>query len=141
MSEFWDWAVAVYARPGVAEACLDLQDNHGQNVPLLLWAVWRGGDIAAAVALARQWEDDVVGPLRRVRRHLKGHPKGHSAVEALRQHVKTVELEAERTLMVQLEALAGASRDDEAMDAVAAAYGAPPPPALLHRLKAAITAA
>ena len=36
----WDWAVAAYGRPGVAPACLDLQDRFEQNVPLLLAAAW-----------------------------------------------------------------------------------------------------
>ena len=36
----WDWAVAAYSAEGVAEACLELQDSAGQNIPLLLWAAW-----------------------------------------------------------------------------------------------------
>ena len=137
MSEFWDWAVAVYARPSVAEACLDLQDTYGQNVPLLLWAAWRGGDVAAAVALARQWEDEVVAPLRGVRRRLKGR----DGADSLREQVKAVEREAERTLMAALAALAGPGADGRALAAVAAAWGAAPPPEALERLHAAITAA
>ncbi len=38
--DLWTWACAAYAAPGVAEACLSLQDYHEQNVPLLLWAAW-----------------------------------------------------------------------------------------------------
>ena len=137
MSEFWDWAVAVYARPGVAEACLDLQDGYGQNVPLLLWAVWRGGDIMAAVALARSWEDEVVAPLRGVRRRLKER----AGAEALRQRVKAVELEAERALMAELEGVAGAMADETALAAVVEAWGGAPAPEALNRLRVAITAA
>jgi uncharacterized protein (TIGR02444 family) len=44
VSVFWEWALDAYARPGVAEACLELQDVHGQNVPLLLWAAWAAAD-------------------------------------------------------------------------------------------------
>ena len=40
MSDLWTWAVAAYEAPGVAEACLSLQDHNEQNVPLLLWAAW-----------------------------------------------------------------------------------------------------
>jgi uncharacterized protein (TIGR02444 family) len=137
MSEFWDWAVAVYARPGVAEACLELQDTYRQNVPLLLWAAWRGGDVAAAAALARQWDGEVIAPLRGVRRRLKGR----SGAESLREQVKAVELEAERTLMAALEALAGPVPDERALAAAAAAWGVAPPSEALARLRAAITAA
>ncbi len=136
MSEFWDWAVAAYARPGVADACLDLQDHYGQNVPLLLWAVWRGGDIAAAVEIARSWEDEVVAPLRGLRRRLKGRTQA----EALRQKVKAVELEAERMMMVALEAAAGPLADDDALAAVVSAWGGAVPAEALHRLRALMTA-
>ena len=40
LSGLWDWTLAAYAQPGVADACLRLQDQHGQNTSLLLWAVW-----------------------------------------------------------------------------------------------------
>ncbi len=137
MSEFWDWAVAVYAKPGVAEACLDLQDAYGQNVPLLLWAVWRGGDVASAVTLARFWEGEVVAPLRGVRRCLKGR----AGADALRERVKAVELEAERSLMLALEAVAGPVSDPDALTAVAGAWGGSPASDALARLMALITAA
>ena len=136
MSEFWDWAIAAYARPGVAEACLDLQDTHCQNVPLLLWAIWRGGDVMAAVAVAREWEGEVVGPLRGVRRRLKGR----AGAEDLRGQVKAVELAAERSLMTALEGLAGVVTDEHALAVVAQAWGGAAPPDALQRLRALITA-
>jgi uncharacterized protein (TIGR02444 family) len=137
MSEFWEWAVAAYARPGAAEACLDLQDRYGQNVPLLLWALWRGGDVPAAVAIARSWEDDVVAPLRGVRRGLKSR----AGAEALRAQVKAAELAAERTMMLALEAVAGPVVDEEALAAVTVAWGAPAPSQALARLRTVITGA
>ena len=137
MSEFWDWAVAAYARPGVAEACLDLQDTHDQNVPLLLWAIWRGGDVTAAVATARSWEDEVVAPLRGVRRRLRGR----TGAEALRARVKAAELDAERRLMAELESLADEIAEPDALAHAAAAWGVAPPLDILDHLRAIITAA
>jgi uncharacterized protein (TIGR02444 family) len=109
----WDWALAAYARPGVAPVCLALQDGHHQNIPLLLAAAWaaeqgRTLDLDRAVALARVWEADVVGPLRGARRGLKISPPPvpDSSREALRETVKAVELEAERLLFSALESLA-----------------------------------
>ena len=131
-SEFWDWAVAAYARPAVAEACLDLQDRYGQNVPLLLWAAWRGGDIARAVEMTRTWEADVVAPLRGVRRRLKGY----SGAEALRTQVKTAELDAERILMQQLETVSG--EEPAELRAIAARWGGEVPDEALARLGAAL---
>ncbi|NJC41832.1 uncharacterized protein (TIGR02444 family) [Brevundimonas alba] len=111
----WDWAVRAYAFEGVSEACLHLQDAAGQNVPLLLWAAWtartgRAPDedaIEAACDIARAWQDAAIAPLRAVRRTLKGrNPDLEDADrEAVRAQVKAVELEAERRLLMALEAL------------------------------------
>ena len=110
MTEFWDWAVAVYERPGVAEVCLRLQDAHGQCVPLLLWAAWSGETqpavAAEAAARARSWLE-VIEPLRAVRRRLKV-PVSRDDDQArlpLRQCVKATELMAEQALMIGLASL------------------------------------
>jgi uncharacterized protein (TIGR02444 family) len=130
----WDWALTAYARPGVAAICLALQDGHDQNVPLLLAAAWAASegrtlDLDRAVAVARAWEADVVGPLRSARRGLKisQSPIPDSGREALRETVKAVELEAERLLLAALESLAWpgeAAPLEPALAAVAARWGA-----------------
>ncbi len=66
----WDWALEVYARQPVAEACLHLQDAHGQNVPYLLWAAWMAGegrsaDLKDAARTMRAWDAEVGPPARR----------------------------------------------------------------------------
>ncbi|MFZ4166631.1 TIGR02444 family protein [Brevundimonas sp. NPDC058933] len=116
MSDLWSWAVAAYDAPGVAEACLGLQDHNEQNVPLLLWAAWiaRTGrrpdeeTIEAACDAARAYDTVIVGQLRAVRRTLKAPVPDidHDHREALRQQVKALELDAERRLMLELEGLA-----------------------------------
>ena len=116
MSDLWTWAVAAYEAPGVAEACLSLQDHNEQNVPLLLWAAWvavtgRRPDeetIEAACDAARAYDTVVVAPLRAVRRTLKAPipDVDNDHREALRQQVKALELDAERRLMLELEDLA-----------------------------------
>jgi uncharacterized protein (TIGR02444 family) len=109
MTGVWDWAAATYARPGVADACLRLQDEHKQSVPLLLWTLWsaehgRAPDLLTGAATARAWEEEVVGPLRRLRRALKAL-EAEPDREAVRDQVKAVELDAERRLLTQLERL------------------------------------
>lgn len=115
MTRFWDWALSAYARPGVAQACLDLQDEHGQCTPYLLWAAWSAQNghgvndtiLAKGAVLAQQWEPAFITPVRAVRRALKPPFDGVSddLREALREQVKAVELAAEQTLMLSLEAL------------------------------------
>ena len=112
----WPWILDVYARPGVAEACLELQDTAGQNVPLLLWAAWTAATgrrpdeetIEAACDTARAWDSVVVAPLRSVRRTLKAPVPDidDGPRESVRNRIKALELEAERHLLDALEALA-----------------------------------
>lgn len=107
---FWAWSLEIYARPGIAEACLALQDQRGVDVNLLLLGLWlatRGRTLppetAAAVAdEAATWQREVVRPLRGVRRSLKGR-QGDPAVAALRREVAAVELAAERLAQIALE--------------------------------------
>jgi uncharacterized protein (TIGR02444 family) len=115
VSPFWDWALKAYAKPGVAQACLVLQDDHGQCTPYLLWAAWAAQSgrsldpvtLAKGADLAQRWEPAFITPVRTVRRTLKPAFDGvaDDLREALRDQVKAVELAAEQTLMLSLEAL------------------------------------
>ena len=46
----WDWAKLTWDRPGVGAACVSLQDEHRQCVPLLLWALWGRSKTAGSTA-------------------------------------------------------------------------------------------
>lgn len=145
--ELWSWAVAAYGRPGVAEAALALQDDHGQCVPLLLWAAFaRPGEpevIARAVDLARAWEAAAILPLRAARRGLKAELPGAPAEarEALRAQVKGAELESERLLLGALASLGagGGASLDVALAATAAAWGGLAEPSALDPLARALS--
>lgn len=145
--DIWDWALAAYARPGAPEACLQLQDAHGQNVPFLLWAVWaEAGDaalLASAADAARAWDALAVAPLRAVRRALKTPqpPVADAAREGLRSDVKGAELHAERVLLETLAALGGRHGGTPALTALEAAsraWGKPAPREALAALAAAL---
>jgi len=147
--DFWDWSLRVYAGEGVAEACLALQDDHGQCVPLLLWAVWAGDatvtHVDRAVKLARDWQP-VILPLREVRRRLKMEvsPGDEADRLVLRAQVKAAELQAEKALMLRLEALTSgksALNQDLAvcLRCVALSWGGEAPEDALSRLAEALT--
>src|SRR5689334_755005 len=79
----WRFALTVYQKPGVSDACLLLQDHYGCNVPLLLFAAWAGAacsvaltadEVAAAGKAVGPWHGEVVESLRVVRRRLKYGP-------------------------------------------------------------------
>lgn len=147
----WDWALDAYARQPVAEACLHLQDAHGQNVPYLLWAAWmaeqgRVADLKIAAGVMRGWDRDIGAPLRGVRRALKAPrpPVDEIGKDAFREAVKAVELQGERVLLESLEALAGPPTAPvsvvEGLVAAAEASGDPPRRAALERLALALDA-
>ena len=132
---------------GVADACLRLQDEHGQSVPFLLWAAWAKAQgrvlddvrLERGVMLARRWEALAVGPLRQVRRGLKidAQDMAEEAREAIRAQVKAVELAAERALMEALEALTPTQVGPGAgLTRAVAAWGAVAPQGLLLDLMA-----
>lgn len=104
---FWDFSLAVYRKPGVAEACLRLQNGAGADVNLLLYFCWLAtvreaaladAEVRAAVDATEAWRAHVVQPLREVRRWMKGGAAGFrpESAESLRTAVKRVELESER---------------------------------------------
>jgi uncharacterized protein (TIGR02444 family) len=101
---FWQFSGRVYARPGVAEACLSLQDRHRLDVNLLLYCAWAGslghrldgGELGQLRSAAWPWHDQVVSPLRAARRWLKQQTAvPESLGEAFREEVKSLELQAE----------------------------------------------
>ena len=143
----WDWALEAYAQPGVPEACLVLQDAHGQNTSLLLWAVYAEVKdpalLARAAEATRAWDRTALVPLRDVRRALKPPlpPFDDAARAALREDVKALELAAERLLLETLETLSASRGGAHALDALQAAskaWGAPAPANALAALAAAL---
>ncbi|THD66178.1 TIGR02444 family protein [Phenylobacterium sp.] len=143
----WDWTLKAYARPGAPEACLSLQDDHGQNTSFLLWAVWaEAADpdvLARAADLAHRWEALALVPIRNLRRALKPAFDGVDDGERvrLREEVKAVELRTERVLMEALEAMTGehgGAHALAALEAASGAWGTPAPANALAALAAAL---
>ncbi|WP_037084837.1 TIGR02444 family protein [Neorhizobium vignae] len=109
----WDFALRLYGAPGVGEACLLLQDESGVDVPVLLFSAWlttnsvalSPTEIARIDDLVADWRNEVVKPLRAVRRRLKygPHPAPTKETQTLRTGVKDVELSSERIELAVLE--------------------------------------
>jgi uncharacterized protein (TIGR02444 family) len=78
----WAFALRLYAEPGVADACLHLQEQAGADVMLLLTVAFacRQGialspsDIRNMDAACRAWREQIVRPLRALRVALKSGP-------------------------------------------------------------------
>lgn len=112
--DLWSFTLDFYARPGIEQACLRLQAQ-GADVCVVLVGVWLGyrgvrcdpARLAAIAATASTWQAQVVGPLRALRTQWRQAAAGDSALAALRGQVKALELQAERTLLERLQAVAG----------------------------------
>jgi uncharacterized protein (TIGR02444 family) len=133
---FWAFSCDLYGKPGVADACLTLQDTHGLDVNVLLyccWAGWRGQRLDPAqvdllLGTVASWHREVVRPLRGVRRWMKTQDMlPPDQAEALRQEIKRQELEAERLEQAALH------------DALPLSAGEPSPPAAVANLAAYLT--
>ena len=151
--KLWPWALQAYARPPVAEACLDLQDGHRQSVPYLLWAAWAAQEgralpassLRMGASLAGRWEQAAVAPLRLARRGLRSAFEGVSdpVREQLRAEVKALELKAEEVVMRALEPMAPETAGAPypvagALAAACAAWSFPAPESALRRLASAL---
>ncbi|HDS1697225.1 MULTISPECIES: TIGR02444 family protein [unclassified Pseudomonas] len=109
-TDLWNYALTLYARPGVQAACLELQALGG-DVCLLLCATWlqaRGvavlGERAQALQeLAEPWQREVVAPLRSLRQQWRANASDDAQLAALREQVKGLELRAEKTLLERLQ--------------------------------------
>jgi uncharacterized protein (TIGR02444 family) len=106
-ADSWAFALTIYARPGVADACLTLQNEAGVDVMLLLMATFDAvkrrilltpDEIKAMDEACRPWREQVVWRLRAIRSELKTGPRPAptSKTEPFRSKIKALELEAER---------------------------------------------
>lgn len=114
-TDLWNFALNLYARPGVEAACLQWQDQGG-DVCLLLCAAWlnqRGvapseQRVQALREQAEAWQAQVVKPLRGLRQQWRAACVQDPQLASLREQLKGLELAAEHVLLERLE---GISKD------------------------------
>jgi len=114
MIDFPAYSVALYRQSGTEKSCLRLQDGYGLAVNLVLFCYWFGthhGIVGTELwqrinTISRQWQDQVVRPLREARRSLgkpdfrlnpdqAAQPGRDPSGQQLREQVKQAELAAE----------------------------------------------
>ena len=107
----WRFALTLYARPGVADALIAVQDRAGSDVNLILYGLWLGvregrrlgaAELAAAKSAIAPIHKAAIAPLRRLRRRLK--PAASADLQALRRRVAGLEIAAERRVQHRLAA-------------------------------------
>ena len=128
---FWTFSLGYYRGAGVSEACLDLQDNCGVDVNVVLFLLWQASqkrkvaaaDVKALADRVRPWQIEVIGPIRALRRKLKSDAPllDKGSAELFRTRIKAIELESERLQQEAMAALAAGLKTDSAPSAEAAA--------------------
>lgn len=124
--DFWRFSLAFYEAPGCREVLLDLQDDQGADVNVVLFCLWCAtdrkrisceqlGDLEAA---CEAWRDKIIAPARSMRVWLRDPAHNLAPEPALfRQSVKRLELEAERAQQLHMVELSSqwafAPADDE----------------------------
>jgi uncharacterized protein (TIGR02444 family) len=124
VEKFWDFSVRTYYGEGVQDAFLDLQNERGADINMLLFCIWVGvtrGDFDddvfdRACEFSELWATNVVIPLRMARTWMKltGCPETGVPVDdcmSLRDKIKGVEFGAEKLQEEMLESLCGALPD------------------------------
>lgn len=109
----WEEMLDLYAAPGMAKACIAVQDACDADVLLLLSSVLlarRGLELTPDIAdllLAetRDWRREVIVPLRALRRRWREQP----AAAGLRERLKALELDAERSEVDMLQRMLDAA--------------------------------
>jgi len=128
---FWTFSLGYYRGAGVSEACLELQDNCGVDVNLVLFLLWLASQkrrlapdpVKRLADKVRPWQTDVIGPIRTLRRRLKGYAPllDRGAAELFRTRIKAIELESERLQQEAMYALAAGLPSEPAPSAASAA--------------------
>jgi uncharacterized protein (TIGR02444 family) len=123
---FWEFSLDLYNCAEVSAACLDLQNQHGIDVNLLLLCCWYGAQVGElsetslnqALAYSNQWAENVVKPLRQTRVWMKSNmPNDQNQqmdFQEVRNEIKAVELRAEKHQQVMLEVIAMSQPNAEA---------------------------
>jgi uncharacterized protein (TIGR02444 family) len=105
---------------------LDLQNQHGIDVNLLLLCCWYGArgselsetSLSQSIAYSRQWAEQVVKPLRQTRVWMKSNmpsdQKQQLGFQEVRREIKSVELSAEKHQQYVLEKIALSQPDSGA---------------------------
>jgi uncharacterized protein (TIGR02444 family) len=122
---FWSFSVTLYSKPGVANACLALQNDHDLDVNLVLFCIWYGqnhGELSSSqldelLDFSLLWATHVVKPLRQARRWIKQNRDDceipAERLESFRDRVKKLELEAEQLQQNRLQQLAQAGDNSD----------------------------
>ncbi|MCK8096478.1 TIGR02444 family protein [Pseudoalteromonas sp. 1CM17D] len=103
-NDFWQFACALYAKPGQQQTLLALQNQQGKNVNLCLLLLYldslklsiNAEQLSTLIASISEFDTQVLKPLRAARRYLKANQESISDYEKIRQELLNAELKLEK---------------------------------------------
>jgi uncharacterized protein (TIGR02444 family) len=110
-NDLWDYALQLYAKPGVESACLQLQQEWSLGVNRLLFCCWLATEGRALQAEqlstceASQWQHSTTEPLRLLRYRVRAQRRLEPELERCYQALRQAELAAEQVELAWLFAL------------------------------------
>ena len=124
VGRFWRYSLELYAREGMPQALIALQDRLGADVNLLLYCCWTAlsgqgrlstDDLRRADETIAGWRGDVTLPLRALRNRIKGNPERWALPGAseVRRQVLETEIASERVTQGMLERMEMSPRGGE----------------------------
>ena len=114
----WSFSVDRYAKPGVQDAALALQENQGADVNFVFYCAWCAftgrdtldvDDFGEAEKLVARWREEITKPLRALRDRVKTDPELAELEGAMdvRGKILSAEVESERIAQIVIESTAG----------------------------------
>lgn len=113
-SQFWDYATHCFHHPDIAVECLQLQDNFGFDINLLLLCGWLGRQhitlpqtiLQTLLDNTQEWRTRLLQPFRGLRTCAKPgpeqHPSRHKAYDALKKAESLMERHYQYLLLSSL---------------------------------------
>lgn len=116
---FWQHSLQHYAQPGVADACLALQDNYQVNVNLLLFYHWCCTVNQPIPPVLRKALNEAVAttdPAIQSHRIKRRSAKGSSDYEALKQRELELEAAQQAELVAAYQKIKGSIKGSESLN-------------------------
>lgn len=104
----WDFALELYAKPGIEAICLDLQNEHKLSINRLIFAVWAAKeqkllDLKRLTSSdANEWQQPIAHPLRSVRYKVRERLDNHPELENVYKNLRKAELQSEQVEIAYL---------------------------------------
>jgi uncharacterized protein (TIGR02444 family) len=103
-NDFWQFACALYAKPGQQQTLLALQNQQGKNVNLCLLLLYLDSlklsintdQLSVLIDSVNEFDTQVLKPLRAARRYLKANQESISGYAKIRQELLSAELKLEK---------------------------------------------